>query len=823
MREIKKRLVWVLVLSLVVPMCGTGRPDAVFSENVGRWSEVSAAQVETSMVESPEITDVWDGTVDTSWYVEGQTTFEIGTAGQLAGLSKLVNEGKVQENSTIYLTQDIYLNEKWETYASWGEEGPANVWTPIGTEEVPFVGDFYGNGHSIYGMYVKEGADTGLLGVAKGQIENIYVMNSYINGTKSAGAIVGTMTDGRLYNCGSETVVCGDVAGGIVGTMIGDGTVERCYNAGDVRGVSYAGGVMGKSEEGMMVVSTCYQGGTVHGDTYSGGIMGGITCGDEQCFTWLGNLLVYGEVSTSSGYAGAYAGQLLNYQADCPEDFMNYCYYLSTSETNPDVTAIGCDESDVEYKDTMGMTGENEFSSGYIAYMMRDAGYGQKLGVNPYPVLGNDNNSVYHVEYSAEVDFGNGGVADSIYQEFYKNKGDKLEDWSYHDEAGNFFLDGWYTNDSYRGKWDFETMTVTKDQSLSGRLLLNPLPSEIPQGAVYEITTDMMADIPQNADIRNRVEVSTDEEGVPCIKVEYAENYEHLYFELSEVVDLSAYDRLEFVADVPKQIVFKTYDTELGSNSQPKYPYYNGSYIRHEDEPMVHPTSGEQGKETYMYRWFPDTDVTQTKYVSVGANTPQDEEFESGNEYRIYAIRFIDLDYEEGVVVATPTPPVVTQEPGVLTPLVTETPAPPLVTVPPTVNGSDTSVQNTPTTPSNTLPPSASPDVKKTSKKKAKKREKLKKPVIRLSKGRTSLGGKCVKVKVKKYKGTHVQIYIRQKKKGRFVRIKLKKSSIKKNKGLFKLSYSKGGTMLYCKVRTYKKEKGKKQYSKFSKIKKIRL
>lgn len=63
--------------------------------------------------------EAWDGkAVDTSWYAEDKTSYEISSADQLAGLSQLVNEGKSFKGKTVSLTDDIDLNNK--------------EWTPIG-------------------------------------------------------------------------------------------------------------------------------------------------------------------------------------------------------------------------------------------------------------------------------------------------------------------------------------------------------------------------------------------------------------------------------------------------------------------------------------------------------------------------------------------------------------------------------------------------------------------------------------------------------------------------------------------------------------------
>lgn len=101
---------------------------------------------------------------------------------------------------------------------------------------------------------------------------------------------------------------------------------------------------------------------------------------------------------------------------------------------------------------------------------------------------------------------------------------------------------------------------------------------------------------------------------------------------------------------------------------------------------------------------------------------------------------------------------------------------------------------------------------------------KLKAPKIKLSKGKTALGQKCVEIKILQYQGKYAEIYV-QNSRRRFVKIPLLKklSNIKKNAKILRLGYRKSNYTLSCKVRTYKLVKGKKRYSKFSKKKKIRL
>ena len=97
---------------------------------------------------------VWDGTADISWYDATQTSFDIYTPEQLAGVAQLVNSGTSFNGMTLNLTADIWLNNTGST---------ANNWTPIGGSETPtsesassgnsFRGAFNGHGHGIYNLY----------------------------------------------------------------------------------------------------------------------------------------------------------------------------------------------------------------------------------------------------------------------------------------------------------------------------------------------------------------------------------------------------------------------------------------------------------------------------------------------------------------------------------------------------------------------------------------------------------------------------------------------------------------------------------------------
>ncbi len=82
-----------------------------------------------------DTTSTWDGTtIDTLWYNDEQTSFDIDTAEALAGMAALASEGETFEGKTISLTENVNLNDK--------------KWTPIPS----FKGEFNGNGNTVYGL-----------------------------------------------------------------------------------------------------------------------------------------------------------------------------------------------------------------------------------------------------------------------------------------------------------------------------------------------------------------------------------------------------------------------------------------------------------------------------------------------------------------------------------------------------------------------------------------------------------------------------------------------------------------------------------------------
>ena len=270
---------------------------------------------------------IWDGTADTSWYNATSTKFEISTAEQLAGLAKLVNNGKNFSGKTILLTADIVLNDtfNWE---NWESSAPNNTWTPIGASCINrFGGTFDGQGHTVSGIYINSENDfQGLFGYNGGTIKNVGLTNSYIKGDWCVGGVCGRNHDGTISGCYNSGTVSGTGKYTDVGGVCGqnNGTISNCYNSGEVSGNSDIGGVCGINHD---TISNCYNSGTVSGNSDIGGI-----CGINSSNGTISNCYNSGEVSGNS-YIGGVCGR--NY--DDYDDYdctISNCYNSGTVSGN---------------------------------------------------------------------------------------------------------------------------------------------------------------------------------------------------------------------------------------------------------------------------------------------------------------------------------------------------------------------------------------------------------------------------------------------------------------------------------------------------------
>lgn len=93
----------------------------------------------------------------------------------------------------------------------------------------------------------------------------------------------------------------------------------------------------------------------------------------------------------------------------------------------------------------------------------------------------------------------------------------------------------------------------------------------------------------------------------------------------------------------------------------------------------------------------------------------------------------------------------------------------------------------------------------------------LKKPAVYLRFSKYGKNMWMAKIRLKKYQGTHIEIYYRRGK-GKYRKIKLKQSNIKKNKNVFTVGYRNSKKPIYIRVRTYQKKGKTKRYSAYSNL-----
>ena len=273
-------------LLLILALCFTLLPTAVLA------AENTQEPTEPQEPQETQDTETWGDKADTRWYNKDEAVFHITTAGQLAGIAKLVNEGTVTfEGKTIYLDNDLDLA---------GIE-----WISIGTgrggdcPEYSFCGVFDGQGYVISNLYSHD-SDTddyeksnnldrnALFGnVYNGEIKNLGVANAEIwidpkdDSAAGKGILVDWMCESKITNCWTSGNICSGTKmekniGGIVGVTLRECTISGCYSTATLTGnftnsegyyteqnpadwpCDTIGGIVGARFDGNLTVTDCW-------------------------------------------------------------------------------------------------------------------------------------------------------------------------------------------------------------------------------------------------------------------------------------------------------------------------------------------------------------------------------------------------------------------------------------------------------------------------------------------------------------------------------------------------------------------------------------
>ena len=296
------------------------------------------------------------------------------------------------------LIADITINDTININDNGGVSGNPSVWTPIGNANNPYTGTFYGNGHTIRGLYI-DGSEVeqGLFGVSSGTIKDVKMEGGYVRvksrsgmicGYNKGGKIIGCSNSGRVvvvkgtngsgkrservggicgYNdslnsgekttgglisecCNTGNVLCeGDYSsdiGGICGrNERSDSTIRRCYNTGEIDGSKGGwdvGGICGSNYSENNKISCCYNTGTVIGTKNStGGIVSWCHGFTENCYN-AGT--IKGECLQDTG---SFIGGICGYKRNNP---IKCCYNVgkisAVNLTNGEIGEI-CESSDI--------------------------------------------------------------------------------------------------------------------------------------------------------------------------------------------------------------------------------------------------------------------------------------------------------------------------------------------------------------------------------------------------------------------------------------------------------------------------------------------
>ena len=232
----------------------------------------------------------WALVADTKWHNEDESSFEISTAEELAGLAKLVNLGYTFRGKTVVLINDIDLENK--------------EWTPIGkTSGKSFQGIFDGGWHTISNMMITgSNTNVGLFGYTKsGEVKNLTLKDTKVSGSTNVGTISGYPHNSQYTNI----LLTGHVEiNGLeyVGGMFGKGLYANADNLTiDVDETSY---VNANSIEYIPESIYADEFGYVHYRTYVGGIIGFMGEGKHTVSNVTSNINVIGTTSDVGGITG---------------------------------------------------------------------------------------------------------------------------------------------------------------------------------------------------------------------------------------------------------------------------------------------------------------------------------------------------------------------------------------------------------------------------------------------------------------------------------------------------------------------------------------
>ena len=235
------------------------------------------------------------GAGPTGIFAEGYGTeeapYQISSAADLKALAENLGNGTLDKPYHYKLSDNITIDD--------------SNWTPIGNgtrvsgslseDSVPFIGIFDGNGKTISGLNITAEDNSGIGFFSAISGEDTVVQNLTVTGkitaedSTAAGLIAGIVTNGAsIINCqaGSietESSITAQYGGGLVGYMMGAGSIENSKNYATISNPDGSGtnlgGIVGTinyaaDPNNPLSVSGCYNYGNINGNGYAGGVAG---------------------------------------------------------------------------------------------------------------------------------------------------------------------------------------------------------------------------------------------------------------------------------------------------------------------------------------------------------------------------------------------------------------------------------------------------------------------------------------------------------------------------------------------------------------------
>ncbi len=310
----------------------------------------SKAELWTYPSSNPKLTSFsGNGTASSPYLIQ--------SAQDLANLAYVVTDGNDDVTGKYFkMTRDIYLNDfTVDEDGNITTTGVLREWTPIGEHgnfiDDDFQGIFDGNGHTIYGLYMKQQAKryyVGLFGSTEDAIiKNLTVKNAYIYTSEvsrahhEVGALVGRATTSTFTNVGVEGcfIYCNFEkydkekfdCGGLLGAGENDVTLNDCSFDGNISllvgNKVYAGGLIGRYYASGTIsyrtlrLTRCQAKGTLKAEyksgqeVYMGGLVGNMSNNTRSYITECVNRLNLraDNNSTSSNMSLVYAYNMAPY------------------------------------------------------------------------------------------------------------------------------------------------------------------------------------------------------------------------------------------------------------------------------------------------------------------------------------------------------------------------------------------------------------------------------------------------------------------------------------------------------------------------------